>query len=88
MLEKLVCLFRCCEIEDLLEKYHGKVDIVDGIIADKVALGDTEKNPDCPGMLLYNCWDATATIKNDATERSNEVIRSGAITGEMASAVL
>lgn len=80
--------FVVCEIEDLLEKYHGKTDIVDGIIADKVALGETGKNPDCPNMLLYNCWDASATIKNEAEERSHEVIRTGAITAEMASAVL
>ena len=69
-------------------KYHGNTTIVDGIIAEKTANGEYEKNPDCKDQTLYNCWDSTAVIKNDGTVEAQEVVRSGAVNNEIASATL
>lgn len=71
-----------------MQKYHGQKEIVDGIVADKEAQGAYEVNPDVVSMRLYHCWDSTAVVKSDTTTESQEVVRSTALTGEMASSIL
>ena len=79
------CVF---ESEDLLVKYHQNTAIVDGIIQEKEALGEYQANPDFKQQRLFNCWDSTAKIEDDANEKATEVVRAGAITDGMATAML
>lgn len=74
--------------KDLMERYHGKAEIVDGIIADKEATGQSEKNPDCPSQTVYMCWDSSAIIKDDATVKSTDISQTGEIPADMAAAAL
>lgn len=67
--------------KDLMEKYHNQKDIVDAIINSKEECADYTNNPDYKDQRLYNCWDATAKIKDDSHETSTDVRMEGDIAG-------
>lgn len=61
---------------------------MDDLIRDKLKQGAWEKNPDVPSMVMYHCWDSSAVIKDDSTKTSQEYVRSGAISGDMAASIM
>ena len=77
-----------CYVEDLLEKYRGNTEIVKSIIKDKEELGMWERNPDYKDQILYHCWDASATIKDDTHATSTEVSTEGGISTQDARSML
>lgn len=71
-----------------MKKYHNNTDVVDAIIASKEECGDYSKNPDYKDQRLYNCWDATAKIKDDSNETATDVRMEGGIAGSDATDML
>ncbi len=57
-------------------------------MADKLKQGAWEKNPDVASMVMYHCWDSSAVIRDDSTKESQEYVRSGAVSGDMATSFM